>query len=143
MGKGSGDSECNSKMALGVVLELPRHGSVEITPGVIDDAARFAFTAGHCHALALAIHEHTGWPMLAMSSKHSMRDILQHVVVVMPDGRWLDINGPQNPEHRWLFKRMSADEVANMSQLEYWDDPQTEVARDFVQPLLDCHQIKV
>jgi len=126
-----------------VLLTLPRGGEVEITPGILDDAARFAFTAGHCHALALALHERTGWAILAMSGRHSLRPDLQHVVVVMPDGRWLDIDGPQEPEERYYFQELTAEEVANMGKIKYWKDPETHIAREFVQPLLQQYQIVV
>ena len=143
MGKGGGTTNCKAMVAPGVMLELPRGGSVEITPGVLDDAARYAFSAGHCHALALAIHERTGWPMLAMSGRYSAYKDLQHVVVVMPDGKWLDVQGPRDPEeelHRHK-QAINADEVSNMGRIRHWKNPQLEIAREFVDAVFAEHGI--
>ena len=139
MGKGEGDTSCKAMVSPGIVLDTPRHGAVEVIPGVIDDTARFAFTSGHCHALALAIHQHTGWPMLAMSGRFSAYRDLRHVVVQMPDGRWLDINGPQEPEERLVIRPISEDEVTHMGRIRDWDNPDVEPARSFVEPLLKEH----
>ena len=142
MAKGAG-STCKATVGAMVspmepiVLDLPRGGEVEITLGVLDESAEYVFSAGHCHALALAIHERTGWPLLAMSGRHSLRANLQHMVVVMPDGKWLDVNGPQEPEERYYFQSMTAAEVAKMGKIEYWKNPQTEIAREFVQPVFE------
>jgi len=32
--------------------------------GVLDTRAIAGFTLGQCHGLALAVHDHTGWPMV-------------------------------------------------------------------------------
>ena len=138
MAKGAG-STCGAMVSPveQIILELPRGGEVEVIPGVLDQQAEYAFSAGHCHALALAIHERTGWPLLAMSGRHSLRANLQHVVVVMPDGRWFDVQGPQDPEERYYFQEMTAEEVANMGKIEYWKNPETHIAREFVQPVFE------
>jgi len=141
MGKGEGVNNCGAMVSPGVVVDLPRGGSVELTPGVLDDAARYAFAAGHCHALALAIHERTGWPMLAMSGRNSGYKDLRHVVVLMPDGKWLDIQGPRDSEEQLHLhiQPISADEVVNMGRIRHWKNPQVEIAREFVQPLFEQH----
>ena len=84
---------------------------VELTPGVIDENAREAFTLGQCHALALGIHELTGWEMggLGWSCQecgceeegcYCEADYLPgHVVVKDPDGNFVDVNG--TPEDHW------------------------------------------
>lgn len=64
------------------------------------------FTAGECHALALSIHYRTTWPMYFISDtpEEEYKDPLEpagsgHVVVLMPNGLWLDIGGPSTLEH--------------------------------------------
>lgn len=81
----------------------------EVTPGVIDDAARKAFTSGHCLGLALAVRRRTGWQMIWLGrpecaydedclGEYELEDGSSacqhtHVAVVAPDGRVVDING--------------------------------------------------
>jgi len=81
----------------------------QVTPGVIDGAAREAFTNGHCLGLALAVSRRTGWQMIWVGSSDCAydEDCLgeyefedgssacqhHHVAVVAPDGRVVDING--------------------------------------------------
>jgi len=40
-----------------------RHALYRVSVGVLDDRAVRAFVGGQCHALALALHERTGWPL--------------------------------------------------------------------------------
>ena len=48
------------------------------------------FQYGQCHALALALHEHTGWPVWAMKARDGGET---HFLVRAPDGRLVDITG--------------------------------------------------
>lgn len=67
---------------------------IELTPGVLDDAAREAFTCGQCHAMALALHEHTGWDLAGAEWEHyDGVEYPGHVFVVDPDGNPFDVNG--------------------------------------------------
>lgn len=143
MGKGSGDQNCQAILSATVILDLPRHGQVEIIPGVLDQKAKFVFSAGHCHSMALALHRHTGWPILALSGRYSIRPDLQHMVVVMPDGRWLDVKGPAQPEPE-LYLNMQPMQPAQILALEGlgdWNDPQEMIAAQFVRALLQEHGI--
>lgn len=66
-------------------------GIVHVEPGVIDEAAITCFTRGQCHALALAIHEQTGWPLIQAGwDEKSGPD---HWLVRHPSGKLLDITG--------------------------------------------------
>lgn len=82
-----------------------------VTPGTLDDAAREVLRSGQCHALARAVSERTGWPMVAAidqecsyNSGIGHADItvagqaicscqFNHVLVEGPDGRLLDADG--------------------------------------------------
>lgn len=66
------------------------HHVVDLQLGVIDDAARLAFSSGQCHAMAAALHERTGWPLHELYDDDG--DPI-HFYVITPDGRALDING--------------------------------------------------
>lgn len=80
--------------------------------GIITENARYVFTYGQCHSLALAINKFTNWPIVGLMSEdefeatyspHEMQLVLagklsgrkdpgHHVVVKSPKGL-LDING--------------------------------------------------
>lgn len=143
MGKGGKDKSCRSLVSPGITLELPRYDDVQVIPGAWDDTARFAFSAGHCHSFAMALHDRTGWPILAMSGKYSGYTNLQHMVVVMPDGKWLDARGIQEPdrENHIHFQPMTLQEIQSMKDLKGWKKPQMEVAQEFVDAFLAEHQI--
>ena len=77
------------------------------------------FTKGDCHFLARAIHRRTGWPMAAFDLNGP--DI--HAFVVMPDGRLLDVYGPQTQmqaRKRWNvshpIKRFSWKELSEFGE---------------------------
>jgi hypothetical protein len=72
-----------------------------VNHGVIDAAAKVAYTSGQCHALALALNECTGWPIVAILAKstESTQPLrLIHVVTAPRSDLWLDINGPSDPD---------------------------------------------
>lgn len=109
-----------------------------VTEGVLDAESRAAFTYGHCHSMALAVHRKTGWPMLGL--QHHSKEI-NHVVLEMPDGRWLDARGPHraNPEPYPGAKPpqvMSEDEVRALGDRKDWLRADPELAESFVDPLL-------
>lgn len=57
------------------------------------------FGRGGCWALAQAIHDLTGWPMRALDRTDGPGG---HAFIEMPDGRFLDVHGAQNPdEYMW------------------------------------------
>ena len=67
----------------------------------IDSKAIDEFTRGQCHALALALHERTGLPLAGIwCDYHDLPETPCHVVVMLEDGKLLDIEGP-NAEERW------------------------------------------
>lgn len=61
-----------------------------VGPGVIDDRAVLAFTNGHCHSLAIALHSEVGGELVALRKTLEPFD---HVAVRVGGGRVLDIGG--------------------------------------------------
>lgn len=47
------------------------------------------YMSGHCHLLAAAVQQATGWPAWLLENEWDE----SHVVVGTPDGRWLDAEG--------------------------------------------------
>jgi hypothetical protein len=75
-----------------------------LTPGVIDNAARHAFKYGACGALAIALHDATGWPIVAVTDAENVHDgqagggSAMHWAVRRPDGKIIDIIGANEPD---------------------------------------------
>lgn len=82
------------------------------------------FTRGQCHALALGIHELTGWAIVGAEWYGECDccgvDLPNHVAILMPDGRVLDCTGPMparpDPEgdQRWYWataRLLTPDEI--------------------------------
>lgn len=71
----------------------------QLTPGELDGYARRAFKYGACAALTLAIHDHTGWPLMAITDHHNIYGdeagggSALHYAVQRPDGMLVDIDG--------------------------------------------------
>lgn len=79
-------------------------GVNHLTPGCLDGAAERAFTYGACGALAIALHEATGWPVAAITDAHNVYDgragggSALHWGVVDPHGRFIDVDGAHDPD---------------------------------------------
>lgn len=71
----------------------------QLTRGVLDMSARRVLTHGGCGALAIALHDLTGWPIIAITDHHNVNDGMAeggsalHWVVKHPRGLLLDIDG--------------------------------------------------
>lgn len=71
-----------------------------LTPGVLDGYALRAFKYGACGALAIAIHDTTGWPIVAITDHHNVFEdgtagggSALHWTVRRPDGLLVDVDG--------------------------------------------------
>jgi hypothetical protein len=70
-----------------------------LTPGVLDGYALRAFKYGACGALALALHDARGWPLIAVTDAHNVHDghagggSSMHYMVRHPNGKLLDVDG--------------------------------------------------
>jgi hypothetical protein len=83
----------------------------------ISENTRSVFLTGHCHSLALAIHQKTGWPMVGIVAQQSgnprksldamfdepldMRAVGRrwvHMGVLSPEGDFVDIDGASSQE---------------------------------------------
>lgn len=58
-----------------------------------DDPDRDLFTAGYCHALAIALSRKTKLPMVALMAREGRRWAIIHVLVLVDDDEYLDIDG--------------------------------------------------
>jgi hypothetical protein len=102
-----------------------------VEPGLLDEVAMEAYKSGQCLALALALHDRTGWPvmLLVRGKKRSLQkvkmDDIIHALVRAPDGYDVDIYGDNEPEvleeeatdlhgrHTWL-------EITERGEIEKW-----------------------
>jgi len=91
-----------------------------LTPGELDGAARHAFSQGACGALAMALHDATGWPVVAVTDAHNVYDgkagggSALHWAVRRPDGMIVDVDG--------------AHEAADLVEKYKWDADDEEAA---------------
>lgn len=137
---------------------MPSH---TVTVGVIDEAAVTAFRNGQCHALALAPHERTGWPIVASGPSECCYDEdcpdtndsagvcdcqVQHLAVERPDGYLVDIEGAR-PRDDFLLASADPDfdEVRPLApdhlerilwDSQSWREPDVAAARGFVDAVL-------
>lgn len=95
--------------------------------GKLDPAALLAFLGGHCHSLALALHERTGWPLVAFDNG---RGECVHVCVQRPDGQIVDITGAHSPEEMTAavsgggtIRPVTERELAHLSDAQGWAHP--------------------
>ena len=83
-----------------------------LDPGVLDGAAEHAFKYGACAALAIVLHDRTGWPIVAITDAHNVYDgkagdaSALHWTVRRPDGLLVDVDGPHEEldlveEYHW------------------------------------------
>ena len=77
-----------------------------------------AFTCGDCWSLAFELHRLTGYPMIFSSMFETYVSVERfewdHVAVVLPDGRIMDVNGVQSPED-WEDRWSTASEITTSS----------------------------
>lgn len=127
---------------------------VELTPGVIDDEADWAYMHGQCLALAVAVSRRTGWPVVTTTIEETEPDaeqpdgyfhqrLLRHAAVRTPEGDLLDIRGPGDPDvietyegerqDTWPAERL--DELLAEHQ-GFLEEQNLEAAETFVDPVL-------
>jgi hypothetical protein len=126
----------------------PHFDLVEVTFGLIDDAARIAFGWGWCHSLMLAIEEATGWGDFwgAYYEDDSDTEPL-HVAMRRPDGLLVDIDGVHHlheyvsmtesngTEYPIEWYKIYAEDVGNFEC--YFEPEQAmDAARSLVVPVL-------
>jgi hypothetical protein len=144
MGRGQQDSRALAPQRREVFLAGVEGRRWPVEPGVLDERARAAFLHGQCHALALAVHEVTGWPIVG--AEDESLDIC-HFLVRVPDGRLLDITGARTlaerqledmgwcPDEEYLVEQ-EAQWVRRIGSFADWRAPDVAAARSFVAPLL-------
>lgn len=147
MARGRGENRRSSgarpRAAAGRVRVAAANGSAYwIRPGLLDAAARRAFTAGQCHALALAVHERTGWPIAAIieEDEEGLAQIL-HLGVIAPGDRFLDALGVHDPSdlvtgETDLAEGLEPHELIALGEHPDWAVPDLATARSLVDPVL-------
>lgn len=126
-----------------------------LTPGVLDGAAEHAFKYGACAALAYALHEATGWPIVGITDNHNVYDgklgggSSLHWGVLRPDGLFVDVDGARAVEDVVGEYDAEADDekaawgIGTKADIEEWyvesqgEPISISLARTFVEPLLE------
>jgi hypothetical protein len=108
-----------------------------VETGVIDDRALLGFTMGQCHAMALALREKTGGPIVGLVEKASPFD---HLLTRSDDGRLIDIGGARSPDlisSGGQLTEVDVDTVRALTTDHGWEVPQLDIARLFVSAVLE------
>ncbi|WP_413102245.1 hypothetical protein [Streptomyces sp. Inha503] len=117
----------------------------QVTPGAIDKTATHAFMNGCCGGLAIALHDATGWPIIAATVNNGLA---LHYMVRTPDGQLLDIEGAHPAAHIVVDYELDADDgivtLAEQTREYVWSSYRDElgepipmnVVRSFVGPVL-------
>lgn len=106
-----------------------------------DDNTVTAFLHGHCHSLALAIHERMGWQLIGLYNEtRPTNQSPNHTVVRMPNKRLLDITGYLVGTGGYkVAKPITKDEILK------WDDyrkPNIKMAQPFADVLLQTVKLR-
>lgn len=125
-----------------------------LTPGVLDGYAKRAFKYGACGALAIALHDATGWPIVAITDAHNVYGedagggSALHWTVRTPEGLLLDVDGLHTTEELVSEYEGDADEgqaaAGTSSRADAWEwygecqgaPVPLSLARTFVAPVL-------
>ncbi len=124
----------------GVLLAGPEGRMLPVVAGRADALASHAYLNGQCHALALALHAETGWPLAAVTG---IGGEVIHVAVRDPvSGAVLDISGPAADAD--ALQRLGGAEIHEISRAEteslegafHWARPDVRTAATFVSAVL-------
>lgn len=130
-----------------VDLKLPNDSVLRVEPDAgIYEATLLAFLGGHCHSLALAISEATGWPIVALDRRRDGQRV--HVVVRRPDDMLVDITGAHTPAEMNAavaggleFADLHEPDVLNLPRTLGWAEPMPRLVEPWVQiALAQCEQ---
>jgi len=96
--------------------------------GDITPETEVAFTRGHCHALAVALHEATGWPIYEAYYDGHLPDPDEaggHFAVKCPDGRIVDVMGAYTEDEEafpgWGVATWVPSDIARIQWAVNWD----------------------
>jgi hypothetical protein len=103
-------------------------------PEVVD-----LFLEGQCYALALALNERTGWPLVLLTDNDYWTGPPFHVAVRHPSGGYVDIAWPDSEFcHQWpVATEISADDMRAFIDQGWLKAPAMRVARPFAMALLE------
>ena len=110
--------------------------------GILDDAARQAFTKGHCHSLALAIHQLTGWPIKG-AGYNSYESPLHTLNYDPTSKRYVDVDGRSSRPGYGFKITHSRVRVQDVKTFDGYLKPDVKVALPFAKSLLRDLGIKV
>ena len=107
--------------------------------GVLDERALAAFVGGQCHGLALAIHQRTDWPLVAVNNE---KDECIHICVRRPDGLLVDVTGSHahdemTADGRRLRIPFDRTDVDALIERFGWAPPELEAAAAWVEAVLN------
>ena len=133
--------------------------SDKLTPGELDGYAMHAFKYGACGALALAIHDATGWRIVGITDSHNVESrrlgggSCMHWAVMHPSGQLLDVDGLHDPDEMTAQYDAEADDeeaawgIGSRADIEEWyienqgEPIPVSLAATFVDSILEQIQV--
>ena len=105
--------------------------------GVLDENAEVVFTRGQCHALAIAIHQLTGWPIKGVGYKSDSPESPSHCCNYSPERKgYVDIKGlSKKPTDNFVVVNRSISEE-KAHKLKLYEMPDVETAMPFARSVL-------
>lgn len=110
--------------------------------GRLDEAALLALLGGHCHSLALALHQQTDWPLVAIDRRRD--GVCVHVAVQREDGKIVDISGAHTREEisdavagGAVLRQVAAGDLDELHEKHNWAKPDPDGVSPWVKTALD------
>ena len=119
-------------------LQGPSNTVFVLKEGELDCGALLAFTGGQCHGLALALHERTGWPLVAVDEPTGA---CAHVCVRRPDGLLVDVTGAHTVDEMeaargGTLRDIEHSAIGELETKHSWAPAAVDPARSWVDPVL-------
>lgn len=121
-----------------ITVASTKRGLLDVTPAVLDDQAELAYSFGQCAALAVALHEATGWEIGYAAQTNGWI----HVYIALPDELCMDVYGLSLPDSVWskVTHFSTPDELRThldgLTPFGYPSEAELALARTFVKPVL-------
>lgn len=122
-------------------VELPANRGGLVMLGELDANARLTFMNGQCHSFAVALHEHTGWPIIGVAWSEMWGDFGHFVCYDEDNDRYVDITGAHTEEEiisRWgCYRPTTLQKIRSWVNNSHYYALHVQEAGTFVQPILD------
>lgn len=116
------------------------HGTVDVHVSLplaerVTPLVAHIFSSGQCHALAVALHEIMGWPIVGCWSRYRGDHSSHHIALQHPKGFTADIHGIRCID--WNHRKMSAAGILRRRNMAFFP-PAMKLARHYAPEIADA-----